>query len=325
MVKCVKCTKLVSKKNPGIQCSKCSKWSHAACVSLSAERLNIYAAEEVEWKCHTCVAGTKNKRVSVILPEAEEENNTDNEQGQTPMDSNDRQLFLKEIRREIREFMQEELKRTLQFYSDKIDDYEETVEVFKEKVKLIENQNKDLNNKYSNMKLKCDLMEQKINTMEQSQLENLLEINGIETNEENLEKIVQKVSEKLEQNAKDIIKVYKKVNKAPSAKKRNESTLVVTLRDGCRDQWLQSSKSKTLTPQDIGLGGERKIYMREALTPATAFLLWKTKTELKGEDRFKFVWCKRGTVLIRKSENEKTYVIRSVNDIEKWLAQLTNV
>lgn len=319
MGKCDKCKKLVSKKSPGIQCSKCSRWLHATCADITYDQLATFATEAVDWKCKSCIVPAKHKRVSVILPDVEDNDNTDTEPVLQSPPSNCSEKILQDIRRQIRVIVEEELKRSLQFFSDKIDDYQEKIDKFEEKTKTMEGQNKDLSNRCTHLKLKCELLEQKINDMEQVNMENKLEICGLQRAEnENVQDLTRRLCEAIQQNPKDIIKVYRKESKAPSTHKRNASTLVVTLRDGCRDNWLEKSRSTKITGRNIGREDDAKVFMREALTPATAFLLWKAKSELKEKNIFKYVWCKRGTILIRRADEEKIHVIRSVSDIEKW-------
>lgn len=325
MAKCTKCNKLVSKKSPGIQCNKCNKWLHATCASLTNEQLStLYATEAADWKCRVCTSHSKHKRISVILPEPEEDEATDTELTPQPNMADSKTITdvyrqLTDIRRQIREDIQDEIKRSLQFYSDKIDDFQQQINKYEEQVRTTENKYKDLNNKYTNLKLKYNLIEQKTNAMEQMQHSTKLEICGIaKQNNENLLEITQKICKKLQHDESDIIRVHRKESTAPAAKKRNHSVVVVTLREGDkRDEWLQAAKSTTITAADLGREGGDKIFLRESLTPAMASLLWKAKADLKTTNLYKFVWCKRGTILARKGESEKIKVIRCEEDIER--------
>lgn len=328
MAKCAKCNKVVTKKNPGILCGRCNKWMHGECVSLSHEQLTTLHATEADWKCRACSGSSKQKRISIILPDPEEDDVTDTDSitAGASIDPNSQKMLttvLSTIRHEIRETIQEELKRTLQFYSDKMDDFQIKIDNYEEKIKLVENQCKDLNNKYTNMKNNLESIQIKLNTLEQEKIENTLEISGIPKEEqENLTEIVKKIGSVINQDNNDIKKIYRKESKGLASRKRHASVVVLTLREGCRDRWLEAAKSCTITPRVLGRDGEGRIYLREALTPATAYLLWKTKSELKDTNLVQFVWCKRGNILIRKSENEKIHSIRSESDVEKWVTAL---
>ncbi|XP_039750833.1 uncharacterized protein LOC120627060 [Pararge aegeria] len=142
--------------------------------------------------------------------------------------------------------------------------------------------------------------------------------------QENLSEIVRKIGNAINQDNNDIKKIYRKESKGSASQKRHSSVVVLTLREGCRDKWLEAAKACSLSPRVIGKDGEGRIHLREALTPATAYLLWKTKSELKDTNLVQFVWCKRGNILIRKSENDKIFAIRSESDVEKWVTALKN-
>lgn len=111
---------------------------------------------------------------------------------------------------------------------------------------------------------------------------------------------------------------YQRKSSRITSTQKTHPPLVVTLRDGMRGSWLEAARSIVVTAADLGLEGESRVYLREALTPATAHLLWKAKTDLKMTNKFKYVWCKRGVVLIKKDDSEKAIVLKCLQDVEKW-------
>lgn len=228
-----------------------------------------------------------------------------------------RKIILSDIRREVREIVRTELQVTLQYYSDKIDEYEEKISMYESNLKTVENQCKDLKHSYQNLKLKNDMLEQKINAMEQQQMSNLVEICGVsELENENLQDITSKICVKLQLSSADVSKAYRKRKMRTNvAVQGPPSAIVVALREGSREQWLSSSRKTSITGRDLGHEDSTRIYIRESLTPSTAFLLWKTKKDLKETGLCKFVWLKNGVVLAKKSETDKAHVIRSENDM----------
>lgn len=322
MVKCAKCVKLITKKSPGLQCSKCNKWIHASCASITPDQLSVlHVTESVDWKCKSCTGGGKPKRLSCIIPDIDGDENTDTE-SVTPhtgahADSMMQQV-LRDLRREVRQVIKEELQRTLQFYSDKIDEYEAKIHNYEKAMKELENRCTDLQNQAKNTNIKYEVLENKLNQMEQAQLCNQLEICGINQSEtDNPEEIAKKIAVTITQNPDDVVKAYRKArNPANVARNKDQAPITVILREGNRDVWIDAAKNTTISASTIGYDGAHKVYLRECLTPATAYLLWKTKEELKG--LFSFIWCKHGHVLVRKSAQEKKITtIRSVADIEK--------
>lgn len=322
MVKCAKCGKMVTKKNPGIQCSKCSKWFHASCASITADQLNVlYSTDAVDWKCRPCMGNGKPKRLSCILPDVDDEDITDTE---NLMDNNITQRILSDIRREVRDIIKEELQSTLQFYSDKIDEYELKINGFENKIKLFDNQNMELKHKYKNLELKYEVVEQKLNAFEQSQLANNIDICGVEETED-VDGMVKNLCIKLNLKAEDVVCTYRKKSNRPEAKQgKLPPPIVVTLKEGRRDSWLQVAKTHTISGKDLGSGEDTKIYLRESLSPTTAYLLWATKNALKTTNICKFVWCKNGQILVKRHEKGKTYNIRSEKDIHKLVSDFKN-
>ncbi|KAJ8724187.1 hypothetical protein PYW07_008167 [Mythimna separata] len=322
MVKCAKCVKLITKKSPGLQCGKCSKWLHGSCASITPDQLSVLSdTDSVDWKCKVCAGGSKPKRVSCIIPDLDGDENTDTE-SVTPHNSvhadNTMRQILQDLRREVKQIIKEELQCTLQYYSDKIDEYEIKVQKYEKSMKELENRCSDLQNHQKNINIKYEVLENKINQMEQAQLCNQLEICGINPSEKyNPVEIAKKVAIALAQNPDDIVNAYRRVKKSSTAAtKKDQTPVTVILREGNRDSWLDATKKTTLSAADMELGDDIKVYLRESLTPSTAYLLWKTKEELK--ESFKFIWCKHGNILVRKSEQEKKITtIRSISDIEK--------
>ncbi|KAG7303733.1 hypothetical protein JYU34_012299 [Plutella xylostella] len=327
MVKCAKCSKLVGKKSPGVQCSKCNKWLHGTCASLSTEQLSALSlTDSIDWKCRGCssAAGGKPKRISVILPDLEDE---DSEVEGTNQGTQERLLHeikkeVREMRQTVREIIRDELQSTLKFYSDKIDDFEDKMKDYDCRVKLMENQCKNANNKIANLELKNEVLQQKINKMEQAQFCNDIEICGVTEDEKDVKKLASLVSKIIQQKEEDIVKVYRKKKPikpgvAQGARAMADAPIVVTLREGRRDSWLAAARSTSISAGDLGVSGDSKVFVRAALSPTTAYLLWRGKTDLKEKSLCKYVWCKDGLVMVRKNDGDKkVYYVRSANDIE---------
>lgn len=88
---------------------------------------------------------------------------------------------------------------------------------------------------------------------------------------------------------------------SPGRSRQNNSAHRGCLRDtgagAGRDQWLAAARAAApINACDVGGEGDAKVYVRESLTPTTAFLLWKAKKELKGKALCKYVWCRYGVI-----------------------------
>lgn len=326
MAKCAKCSKTVTKKNPGVQCNKCCKWYHSSCVSLSTEQLCVLSSTDSDWKCRSCALATegKKKRISVILPDPDDE---ESDAEVTSHSDQDKLLsvFRQEVgqlQKTVREIIRDELQNTLKFYSDKIDEYEEKIKDYEMRVKISENLCKENANTCKNLTLKMEVLEQKLSKLEQAQSSNEVEICGItEQENEDVQKIAASVCQLLNQKPDDIIRAHrKKMPSRPSSaqaeRAKTDAPIKISLREGKRELWCEAAKTTKMTSRDLGGVGENKVYLRESLTPTMSYLLWKTKISLKEKSICKYVWCKNGQIMVRKNEGDKKiYYVRSENDI----------
>ncbi|CAH2209106.1 jg25259, partial [Pararge aegeria aegeria] len=270
--------------------------------------------------------GGKGKRISVILPDPEDE---ESDAEGTNLGEQDKMLLeirqeIRQIRQTVRDIIRDELQSTLKFYSNKIDDYEEKIKDYDMRVKLMENQCKNLTNTCKNLSLKNELLEQKINKLEQTQSSNDLEICGVgEKENEDVKQISTSLCQLLNQNTEDVLRVYRKKKPsrqgtAQAERARADAPIIVSLREGRRDYWIEAAKTAKISAQLIGGEGEHKVYLRESLSPMTAYLLWKTKTSLKEKSLCKYVWCKNGVIMVRITDRDKKiFYVRSESDIEK--------
>lgn len=326
MVKCAKCSKLVTKKSPGIQCSKCNKWLHNGCAQLTLEQVNtLYQMESADWKCGSCMntKGAKPKRLSFVLPDLEDEETPDLENQADLLSMPGVKELLKEMvgrmQEEVSNIITNELQKSLQFYSDKIDEFEGKIKKHESQFKTIENRYIDLKNVCKNLQLRYESLEQKYHNLQQDNLASYIELCGVEAVEnENIDDIVKTVSAELKQNSYDIITAYQKPPPKRTSQNKPMPVIVISLKQGCKDKWLQANKDITILPNKNEIvSGRPKIYLREALSPSVAYLLYKTKEELKKTGICKYVWFKEGTILVRKQEKDKIYKIKVESDITK--------
>lgn len=327
MVKCAKCSKAVTKKGPGVQCARCSKWYHGTCASLTTDQLStLSSTDSVDWKCRGCVptSNGRKKRISVILPDPEDEESDMETVNQSEQEKTlcDIRQDVRELRQSIKDIIHDELQSSLHFYSNKIDEYEERTRDYEARIKIMENQYKNIVNTCTNLTLKIEVLEQKINKHEQAQSWNDLEVCGItEQDNEDVKSMMVSLSQILKQKPEDIIRVNRK--KKPSRqdskqaeRARLDAPIIVSLREGTRDSWIEAAKTAKINAQDIGGVGDKKVYLRESLSSMTAYLLWKSKKTLKETMICKYVWCKNGQIMARKKEGEKKiYYINSEKDI----------
>lgn len=322
-VKCIECNKSVTKKLPGIECSKCRKWRHADCAGISNEQIALLADTEcIDWVCRKC--NNNPRRLSVIMPDVEE----------SPCTLSDELTVSKQqittiIRNEVSKILKAELrdiKASTQFSSDKIDEYEEKIAATEEIIKGLQSKLANATNKYRHLELKYQALEQRLVTIEQEKLSAMVEIAGIPTKpNEDVTNIVKTISENIQTSMHDVSSI-KRIKKLPpqlaSGQKDvgiDKSTILLTMKnEEKKSTWITAGRQAKLlsTVVDPSLK-EEKIHIREALTPPIKKLLWQAKQQLKGI--YAFVWCKEGRILARKTEKSKVREIRNTTDLDKLL------
>lgn len=320
--KCAKCNKNITKKAPGLECSRCHIVVHAdpGCVKLSNKQLNtLRNSTSIEWSCEEC---TKNSscRSSFLIPE--DEDDEDESTAGSPGNSQpfDTEKLIRDISRELKKTFREELRNletSLEFLSDQITNMEQSIKKQDNKIKDLENKNQDLQNRNRNLELRTSALEQGMKAFEQKSLSTSLEIAGLsETAPKDMGRILETVASRLEMNVSDI----QSSRCLPGSKDRPGPLLVEMKTKVAQMQWINASRTKCLTlgvlfPDIPKEKLDNRIYIREALTKHLKTLLYNAKINLG--KFYEFVWCKDGKVCVRQNSNSKINYIRSLQDITK--------
>ncbi|XP_049886842.1 uncharacterized protein LOC126381403 [Pectinophora gossypiella] len=219
----------------------------------------------------------------------------------------------------------DQIMKSVQHASDKIDEYEETIAATGEKIKVMERKQTALRNQCTHLETKVAALEQRLEVKDQAVLGESIEIAGIPVQDkENVLEIVKKVGELLQITSDDGTQV-RGARRLPARNGKTGAIMVQLNSEGCKSQWVAAGRAASLVvsnvlPSSSGNAATEAIYVREALTPRTKYLLSKAKRELKDAKSFKFVWCKYGKVFARKSDSSKITWIRSDADIESLTA-----
>ncbi|XP_060810214.1 uncharacterized protein LOC132904301 [Amyelois transitella] len=316
--KCVTCNKNITKKTPGLECNKCEKAVHGTtqCANLTAKQLAaLRSAESLEWTCQDCLKNFS-KRASLINAETDSDDEED-------LEGLLEKPIFKKLLKGVEKTIQKEMKTitgTLDFFSEKIDEFNECLQACVAKMKDLEKKNAHLINQNVNLETRLNAVEQRVQELEQKQLSNHIEISGIAYTEKvEPVSIAKAVAKQLE-----VPEVSVKAARRTNLRADKVGVLLVELQEEKRAQWLNKAKEKKLTVQDlqstVAVVGDPKdkIYIREALTAYNKWLMWKVKAELK--ESFKFIWCKDGLIKVRKDEKSKILIVRNESDIKKLIS-----
>lgn len=216
--------------------------------------------------------------------------------------------------------------------NDKLDEYNKSITLMAEKfdeamteMKTLRKENLEMRKemtviKKENDSLKKEIYELKtsINEIEGKQLERQIEIVGVpEEVDENLKVILQRINTLIKNDNTDM-----NIDHISRAKfgKKGQRNIICELKDKeMRDKFIRMSKlvKKNLTLNQIMNTENRSpFYVNEMISRSKKTLLKEIKT-VKEKLNIKFVWVSKGEILVRKTENDKAIVIKSLIDIEK--------
>ncbi|KAH9639818.1 hypothetical protein HF086_013803 [Spodoptera exigua] len=319
--KCFKCKKNITKKIPGLECSRCEKIVHAdpSCSQLSNKQINtLRNSTSIEWSCEDCMKNLS-RRSSFLIPEDEGDENesiTDSPIITQPLDT---RKLVQDISREVKKTFREEissLETTLDFYGDQIKNLELAIKSQDMRSKDLERKNQDLQNRNKNLELRVTILEQEVKKFEQKSLSSTLEIAGLpETTLESLGETIEVIAHKLDMDVGDILSS----RRIQGSKDRPGPVLLEMKTKVVQKKWVEAGKAKSLTlgvldskvPKEKA---ESRVFIREALTKHLKTLLYNAKLKLGKSHQY--IWCKDGNVCIRKKGNSKIHYIRSIEDID---------
>ncbi|CAF4959253.1 unnamed protein product [Pieris macdunnoughi] len=280
--KCYKCKKNITKKSPGIDCSRCNRIVHGdpVCAKLSNKQLNaLRNSSSIEWSCDECQKNVS-RRSSFITPN-DDSDDEDDEESEPKEQVNISNLNVKQLVADI----SRELKKT-----------------FKAEMGHIES---SLNY----------LSDQQLRSLEQGKLGDTLEVAGLpDTTPGQLKNVLEVLTGKLEVDNADI----KSTQWSKGTNERPGLLLIKLNSRTMQHQSITASKAKCITlgqilPEAPNEIINNRIYVREALTKHIKTILYKTKSRLNKS--YKFIWCKDGKVFVRKTEESKIHQVRSLEDI----------
>lgn len=302
VLNCVKCKKSITKTHEKIQCvGECKGWYHQGCSELTLDEYHNYKRKAGEkWICNKCLESDSESESDADsedeIPSKERKLKTKSEKFNVDIFDNP-----KPTNKQILETMKkmfEEIQKSVTFNGSMIED-------LKADLKKITEGNKKLKKEQIALKNRVADLEQEVLQIRSSVSD--------ERNEDRLKNIVI-VGLKGDQDAKkDVTKVlnYLKVGiseqeyevKILPSKESKKPVLVTFSQKAIRDKVLLQRKSVSLDTNTCGItsGNTSKIFLNEDLCKHSRELFKKAR-ELKRHG-FKYVWCKNGSILVRKDDN----------------------
>lgn len=322
MTKCDQCEKNITKRSPGLECSKCGKIVHAnqLCSGLPPKQLSaLRNSESLDWTCEECSRNSPKKKSSLIVPDEDDDEDIDGAFSQN-LGSIDAQKLLRDISSSVKKIVRKEteaIEDSMNYFGKKIEEFGGMMEVFTGKIKELENKQTYLLNKNKHLETKVSSLEVQIRKMEQSNLETKVEIAGVpKSTNENITEIACNVAKLLDLDHKNIVNV-----KRADGRTGSDGPLLVELADTeLAVNWARASKkeAKPILAEHVVPGipqeaAKSKVIVRRALTKANKTLLWNAQQKLR--PAYKYVWFQAGKVLVKKGDNDKPLAIWCEEDL----------
>jgi Na+/phosphate symporter len=171
----------------------------------------------------------------------------------------------------------------------------------------------DLGNKITSLQEQIDTMEQ------QARLYNIEIANLPERRDENLTNIIEKIGGIIKHpvSASEVVSVHR-VPHFDKKDTRPKNIIVRFTTKILRDNFIQAAKgNKYLKSDQLAVGGTtRNVYINEHLT-AKNKQIFRLCRERAAKHQYKYVWIKRGTVLVRQTDSSPIFAVRSELDLKK--------
>lgn len=315
MFRCAGCN---SESRDVAQCSACSRCFDFNCAGITEVGYRKLGDRKSNWKCLGCKAGTQNVGQHALLSSPSVTKTTD-------LDSMHSELKKMSKRMSILDTLAEDMKSIkaeIQDLKSSVDYAHETVKAFSDKFSDMETRLELLENDRSelfSLKKRVEQMESTLKDNEQRARLNNIEIKGIpQKNSENLLDIVTKIGTVVNCNISNSQINY--ISRIPTRndKKQDSKPIIVSFNNRyIRDNFVASARShKSLTPKDLQLQGDGRIFINDHLTLDNKLLLNKTKMLAK-EKGFMYVWVKYSKIWIRKNSESRAFLIKSELDLLK--------
>jgi hypothetical protein len=300
---CLQCKKNVNENSSFIECSGCESVSHKKCSKLSDTLFKtLIGNKDLEWFCSKCKYNLKNNTVGLPVSEitgsAQKQKHFENK-----IESSDN-LTLQNLYKEIKD-----LQDSVKFIAAQYDDIKSLLDIAKKGLA----ENEMLKRRVKQLENKCDSLEQYSKNYN-LEIKNVPVKQGEETNDL-VVSLAKRVGHNLDKNEIDVShRLQSKNDFIPPiivkfVKKSTKESFMSAWKT-----YRSTSRPKKFTPNEIGLAGEKEIFVNEHLTSYRAYLFRCAKRSLE-KNGFKFVWVKNGNILMRKDETTGILNITSEADI----------
>lgn len=312
MFKCKRCN---SEFRDGVQCSVCLNRYDFPCAGITESGYRKLGERKSTWRCSACKnsspAPARSSEMEGILQELKylsEQISTMPALVQSVKKIQEELSELKSIKAEFSDlkYSVESVHHSVASLSSRLDSLGQEVQSLqtaKEEILSLQN--------------RVAQLEKRANEDEQRSRLNNVEIKGVPfTASENLYTYINKISEIINYKvAKDQINYIMRV---PTRGDKTTKNIIVSLHNRyIKEDFVAAARTcKPFTTANLGLTGDKRIFVNDHLTLYHKSLLNKTKA-LSKEQNFAFTWVKGCKIFIRKNATSPVINIKSDADLMK--------
>ncbi|KAJ2938448.1 hypothetical protein O0L34_g12887 [Tuta absoluta] len=210
----------------------------------------------------------------------------------------------------------ESMKNSVEFLTEGLDELKKKTESTDQRVNRLENKI----NLIDIHSVKLDALGAKIETMEQQARQNNIEISNVpERRNENLVELVEQLGSVIKYTITrgDIAAVHR-VPHASASSSHPKNIIIKFHSRITRDNVLAAFRlAKGTTTSQLNISGEpRKVYLNEHLTLSNKKLFREARAAAN-KHKYRYVWIKHGTILVRENDISSVIAIRSPSDLAK--------
>lgn len=311
MFKCKNCN---TETRDGVQCSLCSGNFDYSCAGITEAGYKRLGDRKSTWKCPACKnPATKSPIPADMDAVLAELKRLALQVASLPtlVDS------VKSIKSQLDDL--KALKPELTEIKSSIDFVDRRMAAFSDKIIEMEKDIQGLQktkHDVDHLQLRIHQLETQHRENEQRARLNNIEIKGVPvSNSENLFDVVALIGSHIKNPIpKDQINYIARIPMRND--KKNKTILIAVHNRYIKDDFVAAARKCNITPGDLGLKGDAKIFVNDHLTVENKILLSKTKA-LARERGFAFTWVSGCKIRVRKNATSPVIVIQSEADLKK--------
>lgn len=300
MTKCNRCNNKVERDDLKSSCQRCCGQFHASCVNLKKQDIDLLQKGK-HWMCDSCRKITARRDSSSSLSQ---------------LDVISAQITELKLSIVEQNKMHEKNSALLETRVTKI---EEALL----KIESLKSENRVLREKIS-------MLEANMDDLEQNSKNSSIEIHGVPEIDEPVTETVTKIFKDglgIQYDENSINHCFRFKTKSKTNNVTNYGIVVKFSKQHIKDEIIgKKSKNKNLLTTKLFNASQTKptpIYINECLTNTRKQLLNAAKLFQK-DNGYKYVWTRNGKIMLKKSDDDKTVVIRNKQNLENLTLKNSN-